>query len=175
MAAARKTAKAAVVPTVPAIPTGALRDNMAHRVVHTAVAGFDEFRRNIQDITEVKISLEYALHEDWTGATWDVELLLPPGVDMKPNPDVEGERLPSKLEELSRTDVAVFEVELLELRDETDGSTNSLMHNAERHELRGALAVKVFNGESDTSLHVPHGNDGRGRWHYPVTFIVERG
>ena len=149
------------------LAVGTLEQNMANRVVHTVSAGFENFDYTSADATTVEISLEHVLSPAWTCATWSAELLVQSG-----ELAIVGE---ARISALARADTAAFDVEILDMDDETALSDPSATHMAlyERRAFRAVLVVEVFNG-NDAPL-TADGADAQGRWHFPVEIFARRG
>ena len=145
---------------------GALADGLEHRVVRTLSAGFERFKDAVDDKTEVSISLEHALSPGWTCATWSVELLAPDDLAVTGSAVRTG---------LTRTSVATFVVEPVDMHDEdVGGYRGSHISPFEFREYGASFVVGVQNG-GGSNVHVDgRANDGQGRWHFPVPIRIQR-
>ena len=152
-------------PSCSTLPQGELAHNLENRLVATVDA---ELVHSTLDDISVSVSLEHVLNEGWNCAEWEVEILLMPGkVVVKDNGA-------TKLENLTRTSVAEFDLELEYVTDDKAGELASdLPHAAESFQYNGAFAIKVFNrtGVND-EIPIQESDsvwDGHGRYHRGFT------
>jgi len=145
---------------------GAFADGMANRVVRTLRTGFwDVEYPEGNDVVEVSVSLEHVLSPGWTCATWSAEILAPDDLSVVGASSRTG---------LSRADEATFMVEVVDVHLESAGRRAIDMDRDEVREVLAVLSVAVQNG-GGANVHVDGtGNDGMGRWHYPVEVFAYR-
>ena len=145
---------------------GAFADGMANRVVRTLRTGFwDVEYPDGNDVVEVSVSLEHVLSPGWTCATWSAEILAPDDLSVVGASSQTG---------LARADEATFMVEVVDVHLESAGRRAIDMDRDEVREVLAVLSVAVQNG-GDANVHVDGtGNDGMGRWHYPVEVFAYR-
>lgn len=163
-------AEGAATTTPCVIPLGALENNMANRVVLTDKIKYRIDAGSLAHMDadhhfEAKVSLEYALSK-WQCATWDVELLLPPDVQLNTGT--------AKQTASSWDSTISYEIEFLLSREGDDRHMD--LHQGEQHEYKGVLAIRVFAGGT-TPLAPREASkfwDGEGRFHFPILFIIQR-
>lgn len=149
-----------------AFADGTFADGMASRVVRTLRTGFwdVEYAEN-SDVAEVSVSLEHVLLPGWNCATWSAEILTPDDLSVVGAASRTG---------LTRADEVTFLVEIVDQHREDGGLRAIDMDRYEVREHLAILALAVQNGDA-SNVHVDGtANDGRGRWHYPVSVLAHR-
>ena len=149
--------------------SGTFSENMQNRVLRTTEAGYTHYAgtsRADPSHTEIKITLKNALLSSWTCATWNVELLLPTGVQLKTGTTVVRSALTYSSE-------VSFEIKFDDSFQSVPSRSNaySALGVGEHQTMTALLVVEVFNGEDIPETSTPH-SDTQGRWYFPVSLRI---
>lgn len=152
-----------------------LGENLENRIVYTRSAGHISSVELDQDTTDVNVSLKHVL-ASWRDCSivWTANLLV----------------LAKDLEVVSTTPTdarlswdaeVTFEVRLHHLHDESKRPTQTkeylryALERSETQHYRAVIEIKVFENSTDTEPLYTTVGDRSGRYHVPVTLILDVG